>query len=42
MSYLSLTIFQPLLFPLFFKEFDLKKDYLSVQHNYYGITPGLC
>src|SRR5919106_295166 len=39
---LYLTIFQPLIFTLSFKEFDLKKDYLSVQHNYYGITLGLC
>jgi hypothetical protein len=42
MGKLSLAIFQPLLFPLSFNEFDLKKDYLSVRHNYYGITPGLC
>jgi hypothetical protein len=31
-----------LLFTLSFKELDLKKDYLSVQHNYYSITLGLC
>ncbi len=38
----SMATSLPLLLLSLFDLSNLEKDYLSVQHNYYGITPGLC